>query len=310
MAAADKPGVLYVVATPIGNLEDVTLRAIRLLGEVDLVAAEDTRRTRTLLTHLGIRKPLVSYYDAVESRRAPELVERLLSGQSIALVSDAGTPLISDPGHRLVRAAIDAGVAVVPVPGPSSPIALLSCAGMAPDRFTFVGFLPSGASQRRRALGELVGRDETLVFLESPRRLPALLADMAAILGERDAAIGRELTKLHEEVVRGRLGDLAARFAPIARDGTLRGEVVLAVAGSGARAARRERGGAASSTERDGVAPGEQPDPAALDVLLRARLASGEAVSALAREIAAETGLPRRVVYQRALTLRGRPAPR
>jgi len=317
MASVDKRGTLYVVATPIGNLEDVTLRAIRVLGEVDLVAAEDTRRTRTLLGHLGIRKPMVSYYDAVERSRAPQLIERALAGHSIALVSDAGTPLISDPGHRLVRAAIDAGIQVVPVPGPSSPIALLSCAGLPPDRFTFVGFLPSSSSQRRRALRQLVERDETLVFLESPRRLAAALADMAAILGERGAAIGRELTKLHEEVMRGGLGELGARLAASGTGERLRGEVVLAVAGRDARVAQAEPHGTPHGTASgalrgagSGGPSGGCSDLAGLDSLLRPRLESGEAISALARAIAEETGLPRRAVYQRALALRRRPAAR
>ncbi|MFM8411562.1 MAG: ribosomal RNA small subunit methyltransferase I, partial [Alphaproteobacteria bacterium] len=154
MGAAPAPGAgtLFVVATPIGNLDDVTLRAVRVLGEVDLVAAEDTRRTRVLLDHLGLRKPLVSYYDAVESRRAPELVARLVAGESIAIVSDAGTPLVADPGYRLVRAAIEAGVPVVPVPGASAPLALLACSGLPTGRFSFVGFLPSRQGARRREI--------------------------------------------------------------------------------------------------------------------------------------------------------------
>src|SRR5690606_3007823 len=160
------------------------------------IAAEDTRRTRVLLEHHGIRGRLVAYHDHVESERAGELVQRLLRGESVALVSDAGTPLIADPGYRLLRAAADAGVPIVPVPGPCAPIALLSCAALPTDRFTFVGFLPSRRSARRRVLLELAGRRETLVFLESPRRLGAALADLCDILGaERPAVLGRELTK-------------------------------------------------------------------------------------------------------------------
>ena len=170
-----RAGTLYVVATPIGNLEDVTLRAVRVLGEVDLVAAEDTRRTRLLLDHLGLHKRLVSYYDAVESSRAPELVRRLLAGESIALVSDAGTPLVADPGFRLVRAASEAGVAVVSLPGASAPLALLACSGLPTVRFSFVGFLPPRSAARRREIAALAGRTDTLVFFESPRRLVAAL---------------------------------------------------------------------------------------------------------------------------------------
>ncbi|MEW6270203.1 MAG: 16S rRNA (cytidine(1402)-2'-O)-methyltransferase, partial [Thermodesulfobacteriota bacterium] len=213
--AACAPGTLYVVATPIGNLQDVTLRALRVLREVDLVAAEDTRRTRVLLEHHGIRARLLAYHDHVESERAGALVRRLLAGESVALVSDAGTPLIADPGYRLLRLAADAGVPIVPVPGPCAPIALLSCAALPTDRFTFIGFLPARRSARRRLLHELAERRETLVFLESPRRLGAALADLRDVLGGgRAAVIGRELTKRFEEVRRDSLAALAAELAP------------------------------------------------------------------------------------------------
>src|SRR5262245_32278985 len=200
-SGAMQAGTIFVVATPIGNLEDITFRAARILGEVDVIAAEDTRRTRVLLRHLGIEKPLVSYYDAVESRRSDELVRRAKNGESIALVSDAGTPLVADPGFRLVRAARAEGVPVVAVPGPSAPLALLACAGLPTHRFSFFGFLPTRSGPRRRLLADVRDREETLVFFETARRLAASLADLADVLGPRSAVLGRELTKAHEEVI-------------------------------------------------------------------------------------------------------------
>src|SRR2546422_992784 len=196
------PGTLFLVATPIGSLGDVTARAVRILREVDLVAAEDTRRTGRLLQHLGITKPLRSYFDAVERERAPALVRELLAGKDIALVSDAGTPGIADPGYRLVTAAIAAGITVVPIPGPSAIAAFLPVSGLPTDRFVFEGFLPARSGERRRRLGALATERRTLLFYVSGRRLGAALADLAAIFGPRRAAIGRELTKMHEEVVR------------------------------------------------------------------------------------------------------------
>jgi len=309
-------GTIYVVATPIGNLEDITLRAIRVLREVDVVAAEDTRRARVLLDHLGIAKRVVAYYDAVEAARAPELVARALAGESIALVSDAGTPLVADPGFRLVRAAIAAGVSVVPVPGPSAVTALLSCAGLPPARFTFVGFLPARQSARRRALAELADRPDTLIFYEAPRRLPAALADMADVLGDRPAAIGRELTKRFEEIARGGVAELAQRFAERAGGADLRGEVVLAVAGrperaGGARDAREEPGDVRAPDAPDALRPESLPDPGGdpgawrdVDARLRRRLDAGEPLSSAARAVAGETGRARRDVYRRGLALR------
>jgi 16S rRNA (cytidine1402-2'-O)-methyltransferase len=271
-------GTLYVVATPIGNLEDLTIRATRILREVDLVAAEDTRRTGRLLQHLGIRKPLRSYYDAVERERAPALVRELLAGKRIALVSDAGTPGIADPGYRLVTAAIAAGIAVVPIPGPSAIAAFLPVSGLPTDRFVFEGFLPARAGERRRRLEALATERRTLLFYESGRRLGAALADLAALFGPRPAAIGRELTKLHEEIVRDDLATLAARYA----DAAVPGEVVLAV------------GGAA-----------EAPSVAAEDLAdeIRRRRAAGESVRGVADTIASERGVNRRSVYRLALEL-------
>lgn len=276
-------GTIYVVATPIGNLEDITRRAERVLGEVDLVAAEDTRRTRTLLSHLGLSTPTVSYYDAVESRRAPELVRRALDGTSIALVSDAGTPLLSDPGFRLVEEAHAAGVPVVPVPGASAPLALLSCAGLPAGRFAFLGFLPARSSARRRFVAQYVAHPDTLVLFETGRRLPGALADLADLLGPREAVVGRELTKRFEELVRGTLPELAARYAET--DARPRGELVLAIAGA------------------DSEGPGVSPSDEVVEERLRALLSSGESASRAARAVAAELGLPRREVYRRALDL-------
>jgi 16S rRNA (cytidine1402-2'-O)-methyltransferase len=276
-------GILYLVATPIGNLEDLTARAVRILKGVDLVAAEDTRRTGRLLEHLGISRPLRSYYDAVETERAPALVAALLSGRSVALVSDAGTPGIADPGFRLVAAAIAAGVPVVPIPGPSAITAFLPVSGLPTDRFVFEGFLPARAAERRRRLAELATEPRTLLFYESGRRLAAALADMAAAFGSRPAAIGRELTKLHEEIVRDDLPALAARSERL----STKGELVIGVAG--------RRAPAPSALDVD--------DDADLAAEIRRRRAGGASVRDVADALARERGLARRAVYRLALRL-------
>jgi 16S rRNA (cytidine1402-2'-O)-methyltransferase len=273
-------GVLYVVATPIGNLEDVTLRALRVLREVDLIAAEDTRHTRTLLAHHGIARPLTSYYDAVERSRALALVERLKAGARIALVSDAGTPGVSDPGYHLVRGAVAADIPVVPVPGPSAVTALVPIAGLAAERFVFEGFLPTRKGVRRSRLAALATEPRALVFFEAGRRLVAFLAEAEAALGDREATIGRELTKRHEEVLRGRLGALRAELE--ARP-AVRGEVTVVVAG--APAGR----GAVEALD--------------LDAEIRAARAAGLGVRELAQALARRTGVPRREIYKRALAL-------
>ena len=221
------PG-LYLVATPIGNLKDVTLRALDVLRAADQILAEDTRRTRKLLTRYDINTPLKSLNDHNERAVANQLVEQMVTGTQIALVSDAGTPLISDPGYFLVRAALDAGVKVVPIPGPSSLLAALTGSGLPVDRFTFCGFLPRKAGARRRLLNDLANEPGTLVFLESPRRLATSLAEAAEILGERPIAIARELTKMHEEFIRGTLPEVAAQFAHT----EVRGEVTVCIAGA------------------------------------------------------------------------------
>ena len=221
--------MLYVVATPIGNLEDITLRALRVLREVDVIAAEDTRRTRKLLARYEIHTPLTSYHEGNERAKAEALVQRLEAGESVALVSDAGTPTISDPGYRLVRAAAGKGLPVTPAPGASAAVAALSVCGLATDRFVFQGFLPSRRGRRREKLQELRDDDRTAVYYETPRRVRDTLSDMREILGDRAALVGRELTKVHEELLRGTLSELAERLD---RDAP-RGEFVIVVAGRG-----------------------------------------------------------------------------
>jgi 16S rRNA (cytidine1402-2'-O)-methyltransferase len=218
--------MLYLVATPIGNLEDITARALRVLSEVDLIACEDTRHTRKLLTHYGIQTKTVSYHEHNERERAAELCTLLASGTDIALVSDAGTPAVSDPGYRLVRAAIEHGVRVVPVPGPTAFVAALIASGLPTDEFFFGGFLPSRSSARRARLTTLRTLSATLIFYEAPHRIAQTLADAREILGEREACVTRELTKLHEEIARGRLSELATRFHD---EQTPRGEMVLII---------------------------------------------------------------------------------
>jgi 16S rRNA (cytidine1402-2'-O)-methyltransferase len=219
-------GVLYVVATPIGNLEDLSARALRVLREVDRIAAEDTRRTSNLLRHFGLETPLTSYFDAVEARKAPALVAEILEGKSLALVSDAGTPLVSDPGFRLVRAAVEAGIRVVPIPGASALTTLLAAAGLPCERFVFEGFLPAKPGKRRKRLESLREEPRTIVLYESVHHVIRTLAEIEEILGDRPAAVGRELTKLHEEILRGRVSEIRATLA----SGTPRGEFVIAIA--------------------------------------------------------------------------------
>jgi 16S rRNA (cytidine1402-2'-O)-methyltransferase len=219
-------GTLYLVATPIGNLEDMTHRAVRVLGEVDVIACEDTRHTKKLLNHYGITTKTISYHEHNERERAAELLERLKSGRDIAVVSDAGTPAISDPGFRLTRIAIDNGVAVVPVPGANALTTALIASGLPTDEFFFGGFLPARSGARRARLAELRSTPATLIFYEGPHRIAATLKDAHEILGEREAVVARELTKLHEEFARGRLSELATRFSSAEN---ARGEMVLMI---------------------------------------------------------------------------------
>ena len=222
------PGTLYIVSTPIGNLEDITQRALRVLREVDLIACEDTRHTRKLLNHFNIDTKTISYHEHNERERAEELCKLLEDGKSIALVSDAGTPLISDPGFRIVNLAAEKAIQVVPVPGPTAFVAALAASGLASDQVLFAGFLPARANARRAKLEDLRANTATLIFYEAPHRIAPTLGDAADLLGDRQAVVARELTKMHEEFVRGRLSELAAKFS----QQTARGEMVLIIAGA------------------------------------------------------------------------------
>ncbi|MFZ5479409.1 MAG: 16S rRNA (cytidine(1402)-2'-O)-methyltransferase [Myxococcota bacterium] len=270
-------GTLHIVAVPIGNPEDVTLRALRVLGEVAVVACEDTRTTAALLAKHGVRAKLVSYHDHNEVERAGELVERLRAGEDVALVSDAGTPLVNDPGFRLVQAAIAAGIAIDVVPGPSAAIAALVGSGLAVDRFLYGGFLPREAGPRRAALVELGGVAATLVLYESPQRLGETLEEIASLWPERPVCVARNLTKQHEQWLRG----TAAEVRAVLGDET-RGEVVLLVGrGEVARASDAE-----IDARIDGLA--DVPTKEAAD------------------RVAAAFGLPRKEAYARVLTRRKR----
>jgi len=265
-------GTLSVVATPIGNLEDVTLRALRVLREADLLLAEDTRRTRVLLDRHGIEARPRSLHAHNEAARTDEALAALAAGRNVALVSDAGTPLVSDPGERLVARAIAAGHAVVPVPGPSAALAALVASGLPAEAFTFLGFLPRKAGLRAARLAALGGRTETLILFESPRRVAATLRELARSLGERRACVARELTKLHEELARGTLAELATRFA----DGA-RGEVTIVVEGAPPLAV--------------------EMNPDTLRERVRELLAAGGSARDVAAQLARETGEAKRVVY-------------
>jgi 16S rRNA (cytidine1402-2'-O)-methyltransferase len=220
------PGTLYIVATPIGNLEDISFRAVRVLKEVDLIACEDTRYTAKLLTHYGITTPRESCHEFNEESRTPELLEKLREGKNIALVSDSGTPLISDPGYRLVSSCRNQGIPVIPIPGPSAAIAALVGSGLPSDSFFFEGFLPARSSTRRHRLIELANIPATLIFYEAPHRILSCLEDMAAIFGDREAVVAREMTKIHEEFVNGKLTELLSLFQNRPK---IQGEIVLIV---------------------------------------------------------------------------------
>ena len=278
-------GTVQVVATPIGNLEDITLRALRVLAEADRIYAEDTRRTRVLLEHHGIATRAVSLHSRNEEGRIGEALERLARGEKLAIVSDAGTPLISDPGAHLVAAAAQAGFRVEPIPGPSAVLAALSVSGLRAHPFTFVGFLPRRGGGRRRLLVSHRERSEALVIFESPNRVADTLKDLIEIFGpERKACVARELTKLHEEVVRGTLGDLAARFAEGAR-----GEVTLIIEGG----------------EGVELSLAQAPlDEVELGLRLEALVREGRRPREIAAMLAPVSVLPRRELYARALTAR------
>ena len=222
------PGILYIVATPIGNLEDISFRAVRILKEVDVVAAEDTRHTQILLKHHNIHTPLTSYHEHNEKTKAQELVARLAQGQNIALVSDAGTPAISDPGFRLVVQANRAGIRIIPIPGASALTAVLSASGLPTDRFVFEGFLPARKIQRRGRLQTLRDETRTLIFYEAPHRLKETLDDMGELLGNRECVLAREVSKIHEEFLRGPVSELVRALG----SSDVRGEVTLIISGA------------------------------------------------------------------------------
>ena len=269
---------LYLVATPIGNLEDITLRALRILREVDQIACEDTRHTQKLLNHYNIQKPLVSYHEHNELTRAPELVLAIERGAQIALVSDAGVPLVSDPGYRMVTLCLRHHLPVVPIPGPSALLAALSASGLPNEEFLFAGFLPARAGERRRALERLRIEDRTIIFYEAPHRIEETLIEAFEILGDRPACLAREVTKLHEEFRRGTLSELAASLA----EKPARGEITLLVGPVPAAERSAQRDTSQSLAER-------------VDELMRqAKLDRKEALKLAAKE----RGITKRAAYQ------------
>jgi len=272
-----KKGTLFVVATPIGNLEDISMRALRVLKEAGVVAAEDTRHTKKLLTHFGIDTPLTSCHEHNERGKSAHIVEKLLAGVDVALVSDAGTPAISDPGYRLVALAIENNVTVVPVPGPSAIVSLVSVSGLPTDEFTFMGFLPSKGGELRRLLQSLKGSSRTVVFYESPRRLRDALEAVIETLGDIHVVVGRELTKVHEEIIRGKASEALVKIA-----GEIRGEVTLIL--------------------RTEESPVEFDLRGRLEELLRSGAKLNDAVKA----VAADSGAHKSEVYKEALAIRER----
>jgi 16S rRNA (cytidine1402-2'-O)-methyltransferase len=266
------PGVLYLVATPIGNLEDITYRAVRVLSEADLIACEDTRQTRKLLDHYGITKPTVSYHEHNEAERAEDLAARLRGGASIALVTDAGMPLVSDPGYRLVRAALDSGIAVIPIPGASAALTALAASGLPTDAFHFGGFLPHKPGQRLKALEAIANEPATVIFYEAPHRILETLEAVDQALGARPIVVARELTKLHEEFLRGTAAEIRATLA--SRD-SVKGEITLLI-------------GKALEPE-----PDDTPVPDAVEALVREGTPRMDAI----KQVARRRGLSKREVY-------------
>ena len=275
------PPGLYVVTTPIGNMADITLRALKVLAEVDLVAAEDTRHTRRLLAHHHIDRPLVSYHEHNEIERTATLIQQLEAGAAIALVSDAGTPTVSDPGYRLVQAAAERGLPIFPVPGVSAAITALSVSGLPTDQFTFVGFPSRKKNRRAEQLADLARLSHTLIFYQSPQRLQAFLDELIETLGDRPAVLGREMTKLHEEFIRGTLSDI---IRALDRKGTIKGECTLLVAGAGAAEPL-----------------GEEEIDAAIHQAVEDRRAP---LSDIARDLAARFNVNRKRIYDQALHYR------
>jgi 16S rRNA (cytidine1402-2'-O)-methyltransferase len=276
-------GTLYIVATPIGNLEDITQRALRVLREADVVACEDTRRTRVLLNHFGIKTKTISYHEHNERERAAEICKLLAAGKNVALVSDAGTPLINDPGFRVAKAAIEQELPVVPIPGPTAFVSALVASGLPSDEFYFAGFLPARANARRAKLEELSAITATLIFYEAPHRIAITLRAALETLGNREAAVARELTKIHEEIARGSLSTLAQHFNADAR---ARGEMVLIISGA------RSIGGAIKSTS--------QTQPLSQTLVERVSELESEGLDAKAalKKAARELGMKRAEAYR------------
>lgn len=275
-------GTLYLVATPIGNLEDISQRAIRILREVDLIACEDTRHTRKLLNHFAITTPTTSYHEHNENPRASQLLDKLLTGSNIAIVSDAGTPGISDPGFRVVQLAIEKEITVVPVPGPVALISALIVAGFPTDEFYFGGFLPARKNQRRARFAELANLPTTLIFYEAPHRISESLLDAFEVLGEREAVVARELTKLHETVTRGRLSELVEQFSAA----STKGEIVLLI-------------------DRTVIeSPKQEPDQ--LVNLIEELVGQGADERAALKQAARKLGLTRDEAYRRLMSERAR----
>ncbi len=271
-------GNLYIVSTPIGNLEDITLRALRVLKEVDAIAAEDTRHSLKLLGHYGISKPLISYWGEREKVRTEEVMQRLRSGLSVALISDAGTPGISDPGAVLIKTALQEGVKVIPIPGPSALIAALAVSGLSTEEFTFIGFLPPRAARRRKRLHELQHEPRTLIFYEAPHRIVEMLSDVGEIFGERTAVLAKEITKMHEEVIRGAVAGILEAL----ESRVIAGEYVLMIEGK----------------SRAGLTADEALEE--IKVLMKRGKGRKEAVKIVAEEY----GLSRKELYDRSLGLR------
>lgn len=277
----EKLGILYLCATPIGNLEDMTYRAVRVLGEVGLIAAEDTRHTRKLLSHFDIHTRLISYHEHNKIERGPEIIERLLAGEDVAVVSDAGLPGISDPGSDLVVLAIEAGITVIPLPGANAALSALVCSGLDTTLFTFIGFLPKGKKKRRELIASLVNNPYTMVFYESPHHIKTTLSELSNALGERPAVAARELTKKFEEFIRGTLESLGTHFS----QNDPRGEFTLIVGGQ-------------SECQKTELVPETQ-----LSVLdgVAALIATGITKKDAIKTIAQQRGLPKREVYQAVL---------
>ena len=282
-------GTLYIVATPIGNLEDITLRALRILKEVDCIAAEDTRHSLKLLNYYGIVKPLISYWSEREKVKAEEIVAKLREGLSVAVISDAGTPGISDPGAVAIKRAIEEGFAVVPIPGPSALIAALSICALPHEEFTFIGFLPSKEVQRQKKLVELKHEPRTLIFYEAPHRLLAALLDMEAILGSREAAVIKEITKLHEGIVRGTLPAVREALERL----TIAGEYVVLLDGA------RKEGAAKTGTPESERLFGERMEEALSEI--KSLMKKGRGRKEAVRIVSEEYSLSKNELYDRSL---------